>query len=550
MMTGRSAARYDRDRSAGKPGRHIFSLVGGGVGVEGSGMSTSTAVFAFVAGALVSLGTSWVLVTRIERIGGRLGASEAMLGLLAAVAADTPEISSAVSALAHDQQSVAAGVVLGSNVFNLAALLGLGAVVAGGIALHRRVVALEGGIGLWVAAVALLTVLHVTTPVVGLLLVFTILIPYVVLAGLSSASRRARLGPSRIEQWLGVAIYEEEVELSEAIHPRRGRSADFVVGLVALVVVVTASIVMERAASTIGDRFSIPDIVVGTIVLAAVTSLPNAVAAVYLARRGRGAASLSTALNSNAINVTAGLLIPAAVLTIGPVTADVSLVTAWYLGLTGLVVGFAYLHRGLRRAVGALIVAAYVAFVATVIATASRSSAASLSTYLLPVVAILAGSAALLVWPQATNGAAGLDPRLAPRTVTSCVRPDGSAHGRSRDATPRSMVPGWSVTRLWLLAMILSCAVAACDALLGRKAILMGLLIVGPCCALLTGRWAISLATGVWVFCLAILLSIPDGVWGTREQEALLAAIAVVSLVATLATALIEHQRTQFPQQD
>ena len=48
--------------------------------------------------------------------------------------------------------------------------------------------------------------------------------------------------------------------------------------------------------------------------LAAVTSLPNAVAAVYLAGRGRGAATLSTALNSNALNVIAGLLLPAAII--------------------------------------------------------------------------------------------------------------------------------------------------------------------------------------------------------------------------------------------
>ena len=47
----------------------------------------------------------------------------------------------------------------------------------------------------------------------------------------------------------------------------------------------------------------VPPIVIGGLVLAAVTSLPNAVAAVYLARRGSGTAVLSTALNSNALNV-------------------------------------------------------------------------------------------------------------------------------------------------------------------------------------------------------------------------------------------------------
>jgi len=79
----------------------------------------------FAAGVAVSLATSWVLVTRLERLGERAGISEALLGVLAALAADAPEITAAVVALAHRQASVGAGVVIGSNVFNLAALLGL-----------------------------------------------------------------------------------------------------------------------------------------------------------------------------------------------------------------------------------------------------------------------------------------------------------------------------------------------------------------------------------------------------------------------------------------
>ena len=110
-------------------------------------MPVALATALFVAGAVVSLGTSYVLVTRLERIGERLGLSEALLGVVAALAADAPEITSAVAALAAHQSKIGAGVILGSNVFNLAALLGLGAVVAGGIALHRRVVLLGGVVG-------------------------------------------------------------------------------------------------------------------------------------------------------------------------------------------------------------------------------------------------------------------------------------------------------------------------------------------------------------------------------------------------------------------
>src|SRR5215472_2664512 len=128
------------------------------------------AVAAFTIGAAVSLVTSWLLVSRLERIGERLSFSEALLGIVAALAADAPEITAAISALTSHQQRIGAGVVLGSNVFNLAALLGLGAVVAGRINLHRKVVALSGIIAFCVALVSLLGVSGAVSPLAGLVI--------------------------------------------------------------------------------------------------------------------------------------------------------------------------------------------------------------------------------------------------------------------------------------------------------------------------------------------------------------------------------------------
>ena len=125
---------------------------------------------------------------------------------------------------------------------------------------------------------------------------------------------------------------------------------------------------MERSATTVGLHYSVPGISVGGIVLAAVTSLPNAVAAVYLSARGRGAATLSTALNSNSLNVIAGLLIPAVVLGLSKPSGASSFVGASYLGLTVLVLVLAYAQRGLRRGAGWLIVGCYAAFVVTLFA--------------------------------------------------------------------------------------------------------------------------------------------------------------------------------------
>jgi cation:H+ antiporter len=350
----------------------------------------------FLAGVVVSLATSYLLVTRLERIGERLGLSEALLGVVAALAADAPEITSAVTALTSHQQKVGAGVIIGSNVFNLAALLGLGAVAAGAIALHRKVVLLGGVVGIWIAAVCLVTVMDLIPPVAGLILVLAALLPYLVVLG----AGRARLGrvpvARRWESWLAVAISEEEQELNEAIRPVKGRRPDVVLAAAALIVVVAASVAMERAASGIGTHYGVPEIVTGGVVLAAVTSLPNAVSAVYLATRGRGAAMLSTTLNSNALNVTAGLLLPAAITGLGAASPQTTLIAAWNVGLTLAALSFAYRDSGVRRASGALIIGAYLVFLGSLLTTA-HSAAPPLTLTVVPGLIVAVGCAAGLL---------------------------------------------------------------------------------------------------------------------------------------------------------
>ena len=344
-----------------------------------NGLPSVAAGIVFLLSAAASLAASWLLVSRLEALAGRAGLSEGMLGLVAALAADAPEITAAVSALAHHQTHVGAGVTLGSNVFNLAALLGLGAAVAGRIALHRKVIVLSGVVALWVAAVAMLVVTGLLSPAAGIGVVAVVFVPYVlVLAAEGWPDRLVPRPPAGLTRWLATAVAEEEAELEpcttlpeSARHPRPGGGwADGAVAGAALAAVVLASTVMELTATTLGARLAVPGIVTGAIVLAAVTSLPNAVAAVYLANRGRGAAVLSTALNSNALNVIAGLLIPAAIIGLGPPSGPTTLVTAWYAGLTAAVLAAAYRGSGLRRGAGLAIIAAYLIFLGWLLAAA------------------------------------------------------------------------------------------------------------------------------------------------------------------------------------
>ena len=527
-------------------------------------MSDALLAVVFVVAAAVSLGTSWVLVSRLERIGARLGLTEALLGMLAALAADAPEITAAVTALAGHQSRLGAGVVIGSNVFNLAALLGFAAVLAGEIALHRRVIVLEGVVAVSVAAVCLAVVVGVLSPGVGLAVVVVVLVPYLVILGMRH-DRLGRIGlPAAWASWLTGAIVEEELELEPAIHPSRGRGRDAVLAAIAVLVVVGASIAMEQTASKLGARHGIPEIVVGGLILAGVTSLPNAVAAVYLARRGRGAATLSTAMNSNALNVAAGLLLPATVVGLSASSGQGTLMAAWYLGLTAFALACAYVGRGLRRGHGVLIICAYLAFAGVVLSTAYSSRPGLLLSIAVPAIVGIPLAARLLRrsdgrnGPQVgangnpANGEQARDAALAPFTLPVCGRPDGRTQPTDgRQPMPPALVPaheqsllaGWSIKRVWYLALAISSLIAATDAILGAHVILIGLLIAGPCCGLLTGRWARTATAGGWAIALAVVLGLPDGIWGTSTHLVFLGAVVIVAAVSTSSAAIIERRR-------
>ncbi len=323
--------------------------------------STGALLVAFALLAIGSILASSRFVIALERVGARLSLSEAALGLLAALGADTPEITSSITALVHHQRAVSVSVVLGANIFNLAALLGLGAISAGRITLHRSVVVLSALPALFVALMTLGVEHHGISrwPAAGLLL--GLLVPYTLVLEAPRRVLRALRVPSALSSSIERVVRQEEHDLEGAIAPDIGRPRDFLLASGMLVIVVVASVVMERVASTVGERNHWSTFVIGGVVLAAVTSLPNAVAAIYLALRGRGAATLSTAVHSNILNVLFGLVIPALFVGVGEQTRTVSSLALCYLAITMIALAFAYVGRGLGRVTGSGIVLAYVA---------------------------------------------------------------------------------------------------------------------------------------------------------------------------------------------
>ena len=118
--------------------------------------TTTNIGFILVGLGLLVLGSNW-LVESASQIAKSLGVSELVIGLtIVAAGTSLPEVATSVIAALKKESDIAVGNAVGSNIFNLLGVLGLGAVVApGGIAVAERVLQFDLPVMLFVALVSL-----------------------------------------------------------------------------------------------------------------------------------------------------------------------------------------------------------------------------------------------------------------------------------------------------------------------------------------------------------------------------------------------------------
>ena len=310
-------------------------------------MPTPLAVALFLGSLALTLAAAGFFADRLDHVGPRLGLPEAVVGLLTALAADAPELSSAIVALTRGEKDVSLGVVLGSNVFNLAAMVGLSAVLAGAVTIGRRELAVEGSVALAATFVAGALVLGLLPAAWACALFAAVAIPYVVAAARQPALHHRLPHVHEGALWKPLAL---------------------IVPAIALIVL--GSTGMVRSALVLSDRWHVSKIVVGIVVLAVLTSLPNAYTAVRLGLTGRGSALVSEAFGSNTINLVGGILVPALVVGLAGHSGLTEANLAWLVAMTCVVVVLLAPRRGMTRLGGALLVCFYAAFVAVQLAYA------------------------------------------------------------------------------------------------------------------------------------------------------------------------------------
>ncbi len=134
-----------------------------------------------------------------------------------------------------------------------------------------------------------------------------------------------------------------------------------------MALIVGASIGAVHSAVTHSTRWGVSEAIVGILILAALTSMPNVMAAVQLVNDGRGAAVISESLNSNTLNVLVGICLPALLFGFAAPSPQIIFATIWLVGMKLFALIAASHRHGLHRISGAVLVLFYVLFAAAML---------------------------------------------------------------------------------------------------------------------------------------------------------------------------------------
>jgi cation:H+ antiporter len=324
---------------------------------------------------VLTLAASELLVRGAGRLAVKTAMAGGLVGLIIALCADSPEIASATIASAKGSAGAGIGVILGSNTFNLAMLLGAAAIVAGSVRVERPALLLNAGIGLAITVGVGLAIIGIIPLIVSWAVIALVFVPYVVLlwagpdviANIPLVNRlHPLLRPALMDsQQDGVELEKEIEEVSR----NSGNEPDWwpvVWAIPAVAAIAVGALVLVQCFLTLGERWGFPTSLVGLTALAAATSLPNVYAAARLAHDGRSTAVVSATMNSNTLNLIAGFAVPALFLSTRGELPPVPYLL-WLLAMT--VVAICLLFYGLRRWGAFALGAMYVAFLIYAIGT-------------------------------------------------------------------------------------------------------------------------------------------------------------------------------------
>ena len=248
-----------------------------------------TAAVAVIAGLVLLVWSADKFVIGAAATARRLGMSPLLVGLtIVAMGTSAPEMFVSAMASIDGAGNLAIGNAIGSNITNIALVLGVTALISP-IPLQKKLLKKELPVLVLVSIIGGLTLAD---------LELNLLDAIILLTAMAAALYLMFLGSSES----GEAVVEE-IENT----PMRKAVIQLVVGLVALVI---ASKLLVWGATDIAHAFGVSDLIIGLTIVAIGTSLPELAASVASALKGHHDIAIGNVIGSNMFNLLTVMPIP------------------------------------------------------------------------------------------------------------------------------------------------------------------------------------------------------------------------------------------------
>ncbi len=269
-----------------------------------------------VGGLLALIVGAELMVRGASGIAAALGISPLIVGLtVVAFGTSAPELAVAVTAGATGNAAVTLGNVVGSNVFNVLAILGISALIAP-LAVSHQLVRLDVPVMIAASLAALAVAADGSIGLIDgiiLLAAFAVYTVVLILIARRQARSQAGLGarggaaesPGPVADTAPAGAThsaDEEAAAGSAARPRPRWLVNLLMVAVGLGLLVAGSQWLVRGAADIATALGMSEFVIGVVIVATGTSMPELVTSVVAGLRGNRDIAVGNVVGSNIFN--------------------------------------------------------------------------------------------------------------------------------------------------------------------------------------------------------------------------------------------------------
>ncbi len=309
-----------------------------------------------------------IFVDNLVEIGALVGISQIILGVTAsAIGTSLPEFGSAMIATFTGSADIGVGVVIGSNIWNIAGILGITAAFTGVIKTSPKGLSRDGAVTL---ATALILIFFMFFGDIGKIAAIVFIIVYAIyLRALikSQKEETAENNEKQIENELenSEKQIENESKVKEGSFLSKLKTISpktLIWTLIGLAGLIVGCRLLVYSGVELGKILGIPEMIMGLFTLAIGTSIPELVVTFSSARKGLHDLSIGTILGSNTFNIMIGIGLPALFLNIPVEPLSLAFDAPVMIFVTILVLLLIKRGMKLTRVDGIILMATYVAY--------------------------------------------------------------------------------------------------------------------------------------------------------------------------------------------